>query len=181
METKVGKHYYGGSPCKRGHNSARLISTGACVECMGYLRKRWREKNPQAHRDHNRKYAQNNPDKVASRWRNWRDNNKEHWLAWLKENRNRDDIRAKRGAEVGRRRAAKLQACPKWVDHRELDRIYQAARAISKATGIPHHVDHIIPLTNPLVCGLHVPWNLQIITARENLQKSNRFSCDDGI
>jgi 5-methylcytosine-specific restriction endonuclease McrA len=68
---------------------------------------------------------------------------------------------------------------PKWADQGEIDRIYARCRYVTRRTGIKHHVDHIIPMTHPLVCGLHVPENLQIITASENSKKGNNFKPKD--
>lgn len=64
---------------------------------------------------------------------------------------------------------------PKWANLKEIDDIYVKARNLSQETGITYEVDHIIPLIHPLVCGLHVEHNLQILTERENCQKSNKF------
>jgi len=72
-------------------------------------------------------------------------------------------------------KAAIRQAMPKWADRGSIFKIYQEAMRMTRTTGIKHHVDHIVPLKHPLVCGLHIPCNLQVIPAVENLKKQNRF------
>ncbi len=76
-----------------------------------------------------------------------------------------------------KRRATKLQATPSWLTTAQLDEIknyYSLASAITKTSKISYHVDHIVPLQGKNVCGLHVPWNLQIITATDNVRKNNK-------
>jgi len=62
---------------------------------------------------------------------------------------------------------------PKWVDLNEILEVYAQCPA-------GYHVDHIIPLKGLIdgrpVTGLHVPWNLQYLTAQENLKKHNRIT-----
>lgn len=75
-------------------------------------------------------------------------------------------------------RAAKLQRTPKWLTDEDdwmFKEIYSLAKLREELTGAKWHVDHIIPLQGELVCGLHVPINLQVITATENLNKSNKY------
>jgi hypothetical protein len=84
----------------------------------------------------------------------------------------------KMNARSAKRNAAKFQATPKWLTRTQLFEIegfYIEAARLTKETGIPHHVDHIVPLQGKTVRGLHVPWNLQILTAIENLSKGNRI------
>lgn len=52
--------------------------------------------------------------------------------------------------------------------------IYRKAYKMRKE-GFKVEVDHIVPISHPNVCGLHVPWNLQIIASKENRVKGNSF------
>lgn len=64
---------------------------------------------------------------------------------------------------------------PKWADLTAMSKFYEEAQRMTKETGIKHHVDHIIPLKGKVVCGLHVPENLQILTESENSRKTNLY------
>lgn len=76
-------------------------------------------------------------------------------------------------------RARKVQqARPKWLtefDELFLTELYD----IAVRRGL--HVDHIIPISNPIVCGLHVPWNLQLLSPKENQKKNNKFNPDEDV
>lgn len=69
------------------------------------------------------------------------------------------------------RRAARIQATPKWLSKEQRQEIYQIYANCPKG----YHVDHIVPLRGKNVSGLHVPWNLRIIPAAENLSKGNKL------
>lgn len=78
-------------------------------------------------------------------------------------------------AYVAARKARKLNATPPWVDMKAIEAIYIEAKRITGETGVPHEVDHIHPLKSDTVCGLHVPWNLQILPRADNRSKANRL------
>lgn len=127
-----------------------------------------------------KKWYRNNPEPKLIAGKKWRENNREYMnekqREWAKRNR---DSRAAKQAE---RRAAKLQRTPKWLtkeDKQAIKEFYTKAKQITIETKIRHVVDHIIPLQGKLVSGLHVPWNLQILTESENSQKSNKCPCWD--
>lgn len=122
-----------------------------------------------------RKYIENR-EKVLERVKEYKRKNPE-----LKKQQDRDYI--KRNPHVARAAKAnykksRKRATPKWLTKEHFGEIKEFHRlAIEKAkeTGIEHHVDHIVPLQGKTVCGLHVPWNLRVITHTENRQKTNKL------
>lgn len=77
------------------------------------------------------------------------------------------------GTEFSRRRLERLRrATPCWADEREITRIYMEAHRLTQETGTPYVVDHFYPLAGKTVSGLHVHFNLRVITHRENSVKA---------
>ncbi len=81
-------------------------------------------------------------------------------------------------ASASKRRAALLQRIPIWqteFDELKIKCIYSVAAMLTKVNNEPWTVDHIIPLQGKIVSGLHVPSNLQLMRARENEAKRNKY------
>lgn len=146
------------------------------------------EKSRQNHRDYyKRRLLKNpnfqkdeywkNPEKRREQGRAAYSKHREKRLVAVKEYSRKN--RGKSNAIKKMYKLAKSRACPSWVKdcfgmRVKIENIYNRAKTLSETTGILHHVDHIIPLRGENVSGLHVPWNLQILTAEENMRKSNR-------
>ena len=71
-------------------------------------------------------------------------------------------------------RAIKAMAIPKWANQDKIAGFYETANGLGMLTGEWYHVDHIVPLKNQLVCGLHCEQNLQVIPKLQNISKGNR-------
>jgi len=171
------KHYHTGKLCKHGHDSVRLVSTGKCCQCAKIYHdkyiKHWQAKNKKRVNEATSKWRRTHPNRAKQVYKKYYDENRDQKLSYNHKWRgDHCDLLASYNAN---RRATKLKATPKWIDINAVQQLYIESNNLYRSTGIPHHVDHIVPLIHTLVCGLHCEHNLQIITAEENLAKGNTF------
>ena len=175
------KYYFTGKSCKHGHVAPRKTK-GACTEC---LRLEWAQGNT-ARAEYFRQYNKSDAGVDAKQAYYRRNKNaviaraisrpveekRAYRNAWKQANA--DQVLADNKV----RRRKHRSATPPWLTRKqksEIRQLYQIAITMSKTTGERYVVDHIIPLRSDEVCGLHVPWNLRVITQEENLKKSNKL------
>jgi len=104
----------------------------------------------------------------------------EEYKAWLRQYR-KDNPEITMESDA-RKRAQRMKRLPSWqsdLDRKNISEIYDVRRLVDELTGIPHHVDHVIPLQGKNVSGLHTPDNLLIVPARENMSKKAKFDAGD--
>lgn len=195
------RRYFTGKACARGHIDNRSVD-GGCMQCLrekqnrrlhgdpAYRevhrksclkrqtrllsdperRKRIRDREGDLHRSSN---ARKSKKAIADALRYDRAANTAQRREWCRANPD------KARHLVALRRARRLQATPPWLSKEqrlEIRKVYELAVFAQEIAGEPFHVDHVVPLKGKLVCGLHVPWNLQAIPARDNLRKHAKFS-----
>lgn len=134
------------------------------------------KKDPKKHIETVMKSARKHREKTRERARLYYDKNKDH-INSLRRSNNSKNPAPKRCQRI-KREASKINATPKWLTEeqiKEILSIYEEATQLELLDAVPRQVDHIIPLRHKDVCGLHVPWNLQVLTASDNCRKSNRF------
>lgn len=162
---------------------------------------RYKQKHPGLAAKRAKEWAAANRDRVNAnhRRRYAEDFAKKSGPVYEAEKRKQEKIKAKRGPKpepIGRaasvmkwrkknwvkylsyhrlRNIHKQCAKPLWASDEAIAAIYEESKRRTLETGIPHCVDHVIPLRGRLVCGLHVETNLQVLTVSENARKQNKF------
>jgi 5-methylcytosine-specific restriction endonuclease McrA len=166
-----------------------------CKRCCREHVKAYRETahGGEKHRQSSRSYYERNRDRALQSAKIYRARNLDHARAvnnaarlrrmqsaeyrlkenkrvseWAKANRARSNARAR----INRLR--RIRATPAWLDaiqRAQIQEFYEIAAARSVQTGEKHHVDHIFAIKGQGWCGLHVPWNLQVLTAEHNDRK----------
>ena len=174
-------YYFTGEPCKHGHIAPRKTK-GACVEC---LKAEWQRGN-ETRDEYFREYNQSEAGQKAKRGYYARNKDAVKARAQARPTEEKHHHRKKHKAAnpdlyrelVNARRRRFRQATPKWLtaeDKLQIRMKYRLAIELSRRMGVLHVVDHIVPLQGETVCGLHVPWNMEVITQDENLKKSNKL------
>jgi hypothetical protein len=146
-----------------------------CKKCRSEQNSIWHENNKLRSLENSREWKKKNPDKVKLYSKYWISKNPEKHAennkSWKKNNKSANC------AIAARYRFSKIRATPSWLSPIHLAQIqefYDIAAARTVQSGVEYHVDHIYPLQGNGYNGLHVPWNLQIITAKENIAKKNK-------
>lgn len=153
------KRFFTGKPCSEGHICERNVAGGYCMDCNKKAVSTWRKKT-----------GYKTDPEYAKRWRS---ENKDR-LPVYETRRNKGKLSANRI----KKRAAMRNAVPKWLSDQDLElinKIYMHARDCTVSTGERYEVDHIVPIISDKVCGLHVPWNLQVLPMDMNRSKRNKL------
>jgi len=177
--------YFTGQPCPRGHIAKRSLSNRFCRACEDANSARRRAENPEPFRARDR--ARQDDKRREQRRESWArhresqlaqdrarhaaapERKREQADAWWRANRER------KYAYVAQRKKQIIRATPSWLtaeQRAEINALYLEAQ---RRPG-EWHVDHIIPLRGKGVCGLHVPWNLQLLQGDENRRKGVRYA-----
>jgi len=185
--------YFTNKECKHGHVAKRRTSNGECTTCIKVYQQgkgkkgkrestmRWRANNPDMVKAQKLREYKNNKDRYVTKAAEWAENNRESSRKsknkWAKNNLGYGAMKRRE------RYATQIQASSDWSDRQYIKDVYNNAQemmSIWKGIGIDLklHVDHIVPLKNDKVCGLHNEYNLQVLTEAENCSKNNKFKVE---
>jgi hypothetical protein len=167
----------------------KYLPRARCKECIRKEKYVWRDRNIEKVKSSEVKYYKTHTEECKTRSKEVKKRLGREWvnrisLSWQRSNKDKlknyrhkyyENNKSEYLAYTRYRQATKKLRTPKWINPKEFIGIYKEAKALTIRTGVPHEVDHIVPLHGKTVSGLHVPWNLQILTLTKNRTKWNKF------
>lgn len=159
--------YFTGKPCIHGHISARRTASGECWGCRSHKNTAYHIENKELLRAKRDIFENTHKERIKNqRAMNYRENIERE----RKRNAEYNAMHPEKRKAIKAVRKRKIrESKPPWMPWSLIEVIYREARD----KGLT--VDHIVPLNNPIVCGLHVPWNLRLVSKTENLSKGNKL------
>lgn len=133
----------------------RLYCSSKCVKT------KYRLTHPTKDKESKLKWLQNNPEKRKESSATYQKKNKSYYAQYS-------------SLYSRKRKLSQMKSLTEW-DLFYMEEFYD----IAQKRGL--EVDHIVPLTHKNVCGLHVPWNLQMLTRSQNARKSNKLLDEDVV
>lgn len=173
------------------HKQSRGGYLSHCKKCLAVKSKAYKALDPEKWRSINRVSKASDKSRLADKLRKKEaylkdpDKYKLRCKSYYKENtdlrkasvKNYRSLNKDRYSLLGaERRSRKRTATPSWITKDQRGAIlsyFKEARMRTRMAGVAYEVDHLVPLQGETVCGLHVPWNLQVLTKVENVKKSN--------
>lgn len=151
-----------------------------CRICHNAMGREWRKNNPDKARAVDAAKYRSRKEEHAKLTAEWRAKHPGYGTERYAVRKADPEFLASRVAAVLKYKAAKLDRMPEWVVNDPdmvwmIEEAYHLAKLREEVMGGKWHVDHAVPLRGKKVSGLHVPWNLRVIPAKENIRKSNKF------
>ena len=122
-------------------------------------------------REKKRRDRVTDPEGEREKLRAWRAANPEKYA----EHKKYKGMSPQIAKKIAAREARLREATPSWVNKQAIAAFYKTVAILTRKTGVLYSVDHIMPLKGTNSCGLHVPWNLQVIPLGDNIAKGNKF------
>lgn len=155
------------APANLSHITGERLYQTWCKSCEKERKDKWRAANRDRHNTRSRNWVAANPEKRRAVSKAYRDTHKDAHKELRRKWRKNNPERAR--AHVSARRKKVKQATPSWADMRCITEVYLTAQR----NGLV--VDHVVPLRGKTVCGLHVHYNMQLLTSKQNAEKAARL------